>query len=161
MKLIKSLFIISISMLACYSANANTQKSKATAQEQSQTEKSLKQFSETISLRFGGVEINKVNNQSIVNFNYVVENKSKKKITQIHWETVYFYQDKAILVQDVPAPIKDGLKAKQSLPLVFSIPFDNLPEQAKTALSTQGAQISAQFRAKTITFSDGSKIEVK
>ena len=96
-----------------------------------------------------------------MSFKYIVENTSKKTINQLQWETTYFYQDVPILLQNVPVSIKGGLKSKESIPLFFSIPFDNLPQQAQEALSIQDVQILARFVAKKIVFSNGSKIEVK
>ncbi|KAE9534674.1 hypothetical protein [Ursidibacter arcticus] len=156
MKFIKSLLIISLSIFTSYSVQANTNSTKKT-QQQSQA---LKRFSDSISLRFMSIDL-KEDKQSTVSFNYILENKSKRTISQVHWATTYFHKDKPILVQNVPVSIKGGLKPKKGIPLEFSLPFKELPKEAQSALSIQGAKITAQFQAKKIVFSNGSKIEVK
>ncbi|MGX2970383.1 hypothetical protein [Ursidibacter sp. B-7004-1] len=156
MKFIKYLFIISFSIFTCYSVQANTNSTKHTQQQSP----ALKRFSNSISLRFIGIDL-KEDKKSTVSFNYILENKSKRTINQVQWATTYFYNDKPILVQNVPVSIKGGLKPKKGVPLEFSLPFKELPKEAQDALSIQGARITAQFQAKKIVFSNGSKIEVK
>lgn len=176
MKLIKSLTVLSLSTLMAFSAYANTQnnqkqpvkktqttktQSKQTKSAPASSEQQLKKFTDSISLRFMGIDVSEQNNQPQLNFKYEVQNTSKSSIKTIHWSTTYFRNGQAILVQDVPITFEKPFKPKVSVPLTFSVLWDNLPEIAKEAFLKSEGQVSTEFQAKTIIFWNGTKIEVK
>lgn len=187
MKLIKALTVLSLSALVSVSTYAEPNKPNTKPQAKKEqpaakkvqqntkakkevkkapvnnTEKQLKRFTDSLKLTYSGIEALENNGQPVINFNYVVQNTSKHNMKQIHWTATYIYNNQAVLVQDVPFTFEKPLKPKQSLPLTFSVPFVNLPHGAQVALSTPENRkaTSAQFQAKSIVFTNGTKIEVK
>lgn len=170
MKLIKSLLTFSVTTLLALSAHAEATKISPSVQEtnvqknatQTKTEKSLKQFTDAISVKFLGVEATgNEQNQVILNFKYAIENKSTRNIRTVHWATNYMSGDKVILVQDMPVSFKNNLMRGTTSEIVFSVPFNNLPQETQVLLSQKNASISAIHRAKSIVFSNGAKIIVQ
>lgn len=165
MKLLNTLLIASLSLFASHAALANTpakaQEKEAKTKAEISNEKALKQFSDTISLSLDEMGVSSVDNQNVVVFQYTIENKSKKVIKEVLWESIYYFQDKVVLTQALPLTLKDGLKPKTPTRLQLALPLDSLSAEAKEAFSKEGNKISSQFRARHIIFSDKSKIEVK
>lgn len=170
MKLIKSLLGMSLATLLAVSAHAEATKISPSVQEknvqknaaQTKTEQSLKQFTDAISVKFLGIDVSKdKNGQTILNFKYSVQNKSKRNIRTVHWATSYVYGNTVLLVQDMPVSFKNNLKRGTTSELVFSVPFNNLPKETQAILSQPNVTISANYQAKSIVFSNGAKIIVK
>ena len=136
------------------------QKQSPKAAPQLTSEQQLKRFTDSIALKFEGISINTQNNQKMVNFRYTLQNTSKKSITRVEWLAVYFYNNTPILAQDVPVELK-RLAPKKLQNLVFSLPFENLSPAAQQVFSNPQSEVAIQFQAKSITFSDKSKIVVK
>lgn len=169
MKLIKSLLTISLTTFLALSTYAETTKISPTVKEtnvqknaaQTKAEKSLKQFTDAISVKFLGVHTSKDDkNQIILNFKYTIENKSKRNIRTVHWATNYMVGNQVVLLQDMPVSFKDNLKRGTTSEIVFSVPFNNLPKETQALLSQPNVSINAIYQAKSIVFSNGAKIIV-
>ncbi|MDH2998441.1 hypothetical protein A1D22_10560 [Pasteurellaceae bacterium LFhippo2] len=145
--------------VSSYAAPAATQ--KAPQQTQQQTNKELKRFTDAVSVGFVGIKVSKENNADVLSFEYVIKNNSKRNIRSVYWASHYFQGNTKVLIQDVPAKFEKPLKVGASTSLTFSVPVANLPENVKQALASNKLSLSAQFQAKEIVFSNGSKITVK
>ncbi|AUI67040.1 MULTISPECIES: hypothetical protein [Glaesserella] len=170
MKLIKSLIAFSLTALLALVAHAETTKIAPKVEEksvqknaaQTKLDQNLKRFSDAITVKFLGINVTKDDkNQAILNFKYSVENKSKRNIRTVHWASNYMVGDKVILVQDMPVSFKNNLKRGTTSELVFSVPFNNLPKETQAILSQPQVAISANYQARSIVFSNGSKIIVQ
>lgn len=159
MNLIKSL-ILFVSLLFILPVSANTQQA-TTKKAQVTVDPQLKRFNESLGLKFIGIELTHNDGKAMVHFNYLLENRAKRTIKKVHWVTTYLHDNQVILIQDVPVTLSKPLTPKQSIPLDFSLPWDNLPANAQQALSSQNSVLSAEYQAKQIEFSNGSKITVK
>lgn len=160
MRLLKALALISLSSFMAFSLPAVANTAKQPSKTQQQADKNLKRFTSSIALRFDGIEVTSQNGQNIVNFKYTLQNTSKKSISDVEWITVYYHNNEAILMQNVPVSLKK-LEPKKARSLVFSIPFANLTPKAQQVFSNPNSKISSQFQAKSLTFTDKSKIVVQ
>ncbi|ABN74480.1 hypothetical protein [Actinobacillus pleuropneumoniae] len=169
MKHIKLLSTAVASFFLAFNAQAEGNKIQPTVEHKSVTknaplsakEKRLKQFNDSIGLRFFGYELAKnKEGQPMVSFKYSIENKTKRNIRIVQWAVNYVYNDKVILTQDAPVTFKDNLKRQTTAELAFAVPVSDLPQEAQAVFLNPQAQLSAQFEARQIVFSNGAKIIV-
>lgn len=162
MKLIKTFTILSLSALLSFSAQADVAKKETKTQKvQKKQVSELQRFTDTMALSFVGAVLEEKENQQVLTFKYQLENKSAKDIKMLHWATYYTYGDKVLLTQDIPIAFDNGFKSKQVIPMDFSIPWENLSQEMQQVILDEKKELSAQYQAKTIEFTDGSKIIVK
>lgn len=169
MKLLKTIVFLS-SAVFCLSANADVAKKDTkdmketkikVQQPQKEQVSELQRFTDTMALSFVGAVLEEKENQQVLTFKYQLENKSAKDIKMLHWATYYTYGDKVLLTQDIPIAFDNGFKSKQVIPMDFSIPWENLSQEMQQVILDEKKELSAQYQAKTIEFTDGSKIIVK
>lgn len=139
-----------------------TEKSVQKNAAQTKQDAELKRFTDTISVKFLGATVS-VNdqNQQILDFKYAVSNKSKRNIRSVHWKASYLHNNTAILEHDMPVSFKNNLKRNTTSEIVFSIPFSNLPEETQALLKQGSVNLGVRHEAKSIVFSNGSKILVQ
>lgn len=140
------------------SKGASTPKTTAPA---SNIDSKLAEFSKNVSLHFKGIKLTQENNQTYATFDYVLKNTSKRSIKKVHWITHYIANNQVILTQDVPLSFEQMIKPNQSIPLTFSVAWENLPAIAQQTFATNNEKISAYFEAKSITFSNNRQIIVE
>lgn len=163
MKLFSVLTVLSLSSFLAIS-NAQAAKNNGdlllgiTPQTQQPTQ--LQQFSDAFSLRFINATTENQQGKVILKFQYQVENRSPKAIKQVHWVTYYTYNDQVLLTQDLPLSF-NNFKPNSSLPIDFSIAWENLPQAMKETIADSSKQIVPQYQAKSIEFVDGSRIDVE
>ncbi|QLB20586.1 hypothetical protein A6B43_03100 [Vespertiliibacter pulmonis] len=141
------------------SAKANTNKKAVPVADTGERE--LKRFTDSLELKFVGVETKEVNNEKVVSFNYSLKNKSKNTMKKVHWATILIFNQQPILILDEPIAFGGGFKAGSALPISYTIPFSQLPQVAQQVLSDPKNKFTIQFQAKEIDFTNGKKIIVK
>ncbi len=166
----KSLIIASLSAFITMSVQAEvvqiTPKVEEKAIKKSPTptkaERSLKNFTDNLDVKFLGVELSKDSSgQTLVNFQYSAENKSSRNMRIVSWKTSYIHNNKLILLQDTPVSFKDNLKRKTTSLLAFSVPLNGLPQEIQAILTEPNVQITAHIQPQQILFSNGAKILVQ
>lgn len=125
------------------------------------TKRELKRFTDSLELKFMGVETKEVNNEKVINFNYSLKNKSKKTMKKVRWETILVFNQQPILILDYPITFKSGFKAGAVSPVSYTASFNQLPQVAQQVLSDPKNHVTIQFQAKEINFTNGKKIIVK
>ncbi|WP_373817816.1 hypothetical protein [Glaesserella sp.] len=169
MKLHQSLLAVLLSVGVVAYAQAEVVKITPTVEEKavkknispSKAERSLKNFTDNIDVKYLGVELGQdKNGQTVVNFKYSAENKSTRNMRIVHWKASYIYNNKLILIQDTPVSFKDNLKRKTTSELVFTVPLKSLPDDVQAILSEPDVQLSAHLQPQSILYSNGAKILV-
>jgi len=159
-----------ISMLVAMNSYAEGNKIQPTVEHKSTTknaplsakEAKLKQFNDSIALGFSGYELARNNQgQPMLSFKYSIENKTKRNIRIVQWAVNYIHNGKVILTQDAPVTFKDNLKRQTTAELAFAVPVSELPPEAQAIFLGGKAELTAQFEARQIVFSNGAKIIVK
>ncbi|WP_150540257.1 hypothetical protein [Actinobacillus vicugnae] len=124
-------------------------------------EANQKRFNDSVALRFFGYELTQdPQGQPMLSFKYTIENKAKRNIRIVQWAVNYIYDGQIILTQDTPVTFKDNLKRRTTAELVFSVPLSELSPEAQAVFKNPQVQLNAQFEARQIVFSNGSKIIV-
>ena len=179
MKLLKSIaFILLSSILAVSTANAEddsiqqkeTQKSvqqknkKDTKRgKNSKGDKNLKLFNESVNIKISQANIvADDNNKQVLQLTYLVENKSiDNDIQALHWVTGFVSNKTTFFIQDMPAKFQTVIKSGTKLEFISIIPFDEMPENARKIFLSKNAKIDSVIGAKSLTFTDGKKIDIK
>ena len=179
MKLLKSIaFILLSSILAVSTANAendskqqkNTQKSvqqknkKDTKRDKnSKDNENLKLFNESVNIKISQANIvADDNNKQALRLTYLVENKSADNdILALHWVTGFVSNKTTFFIQDMPAKFQTVIKRGTKLEFISIIPFDEMPENVREIFLSKDAKIDSVIGAKSLTFTDGKKIDIK
>ena len=179
MKLLKSIaFILLSSILAVSTANAEddsiqqkeTQKSvqqknkKDTKRgKNSKGDKNLKLFNESVNIKISQANIvADDNNKQALQLTYLVENKSTDNdIQALHWVTGFVSNKTTFFIQDMPAKFQTIIKRGTKLEFISIIPFDEMPENVREIFLSKDAKIDSVIGAKSLTFTDGKKIDIK
>ena len=179
MNLLKSIaFILLSSILAVSTANAendskqqkNTQKSvqqknkKDTKRDKnSKDNENLKLFNESVNIKISQANIvADDNNKQALQLTYLVENKSADNdILALHWVTGFVSNKTTFFIQDMPAKFQTVIKSGTKLEFISIIPFDEMPENVREIFLSKDAKIDSVIGAKSLTFADGKKIDIK
>ncbi len=179
MNLLKSIaFILLSSILAVSTANAendskqqkNTQKSvqqknkKDTKRDKnSKGNENLKLFNESVNIKISQANIvADDNNKQALRLTYLVENKSADNdILALHWVTGFVSNKTTFFIQDMPAKFQTVIKRGTKLEFISIIPFDKMPENVRKIFLSKDAKIDSVIGAKSLTFTDGEKIDIK
>lgn len=179
MNLLKSIaFILLSSILAVSTANAendskqqkNTQKSvqqknkKDTKRDKnSKDNENLKLFNESVNIKISQANIvADDNNKQALRLTYLVENKSADNdILALHWVTGFVSNKTTFFIQDMPAKFQTVIKRGTKLEFISIIPFDEMPENVREIFLSKDAKIDSVIGAKSLTFTDGKKIDIK
>ena len=179
MNLLKSIaFILLSSILAVSTANAendskqqkNTQKSvqqknkKDTKRDKnSKGNENLKLFNESVNIKISQANIvADDNNKQALQLTYLVENKSTDNdIQALHWVTGFVSNKTTFFIQDMPAKFQTIIKGGTKLEFISIIPFDEMPENVREIFLSKDAKIDSVIGAKSLTFTDGKKIDIK
>ena len=179
MNLLKSIAFILLSfILAVSTANAendskqqkNTQKSvqqknkKDTKRDKySKGNENLKLFNESVNIKISQANIvADDNNKQALRLTYLVENKSADNdILALHWVTGFVSNKTTFFIQDMPAKFQTIIKGGTKLEFISIIPFDEMPENVREIFLSKDAKIDSVIGAKSLTFTDGKKIDIK
>ena len=189
MKLLKSIaFILFSSILAVSTANAEndskqqkkTQTQKSSQQKNKKDEKNskddknkktekreedqnLKLFNESVKIKISQANIvADDNNKQALQLTYLVENKSTDNdIQALHWVTGFVSNKTTFFIQDMPAKFQTIIKRGTKLEFISIIPFDEMPENVREIFLSKDAKIDSVIGAKSLTFTDGKKIDIK
>ncbi|QIM62247.1 hypothetical protein A1D29_02430 [Pasteurellaceae bacterium Orientalotternb1] len=121
----------------------------------------LQQFVNSLELRFTGIKLHSINDEIIVEFNYELRNKTAVGIKRVHWKTDYIADGQTFFTQNEPLIFPQSLASNEPLPLTFSASLKQFPQNIKEILLNQRELVSTQFQAKSIEFSNGTKIIVE
>ena len=174
MNLLKSIaFILLSSILAVSTANAendskqqqNTQKSvqQKNKKDTKKGNENLKLFNESVNIKISQANIvADDNNKQALRLTYLVENKSTDNdIQALHWVTGFVSNKTTFFIQDMPAKFQTVIKRGTKLEFISIIPFDEMPENARKIFLSKNAKIDSVIGAKSLTFTDGKKIDIK
>lgn len=174
MNLLKSIaFILLSSILAVSTANAendskqqkNTQKSvqQKNKKDTKKGNENLKLFNESVNIKISQANIvADDNNKQALRLTYLVENKSADNdIQELHWVTGFVSNKTTFFIQDMPAKFQTVIKRGTKLEFISIIPFDEMPENARKIFLSKNAKIDSVIGAKSLTFTDGKKIDIK
>ena len=174
MKLLKSIaFILLSSILAVSTANAEddsiqqkkTQKSvqQKNKKDTKRGNENLKLFNESVNIKISQANIvADDNNKQALRLTYLVENKSTDNdIQALHWVTGFVSNKTTFFIQDMPAKFQTVIKRGTKLEFISIIPFDEMPENARKIFLSKNAKIDSVIGAKSLTFTDGKKIDIK
>ena len=174
MNLLKSIaFILLSSILAVSTANAendskqqkNTQKSvqQKNKKDTKKGNENLKLFNESVNIKISQANIvADDNNKQALRLTYLVENKSADNdIQALHWVTGFVSNKTTFFIQDMPAKFQTVIKRGTKLEFISIIPFDEMPENARKIFLSKNAKIDSVIGAKSLTFTDGKKIDIK
>ena len=91
-----------------------------------------------------------------------MENKSADNdILALHWVTGFVSNKTTFFIQDMPAKFQTVIKRGTKLEFISIIPFDEMPENARKIFLSKNAKIDSVIGAKSLTFTDGEKIDIK
>ena len=174
MNLLKPIaFILLSSILAVSTANAendskqqkNTQKSvqQKNKKDTKKGNENLKLFNESVNIKISQANIvADDNNKQALRLTYLVENKSTDNdIQALHWVTGFVSNKTTFFIQDMPAKFQTVIKRGTKLEFISIIPFDEMPENARKIFLSKNAKIDSVIGAKSLTFTDGKKIDIK
>ena len=174
MNLLKSIaFILLSSILAVSTANAendskqqqNTQKSvqQKNKKDTKKGNENLKLFNESVNIKISQANIvADDNNKQALRLTYLVENKSTDNdIQALHWVTGFVSNKTTFFIQDMPAKFQTIIKRGTKLEFISIIPFDEMPENVREIFLSKDAKIDSVIGAKSLTFTDGKKIDIK
>lgn len=125
--------------------------------------KNLKLFNDSVSIKVAQANIvENDDKQQALRLTYSVENKTTDAdIQALHWVTGFVSNNNTFYVQDMPAKFQDAVKRGNKLEFISIIPFEQMPENARKIFLSQDAKIDSLIGAKSLTFADGQKIEIK
>lgn len=124
-------------------------------------ESPLQQFVNSLELRFIGIKLHAMNDEIMVEFNYELRNKTAVGIKKVHWTTDYIAEGQTFFTQNEPLIFPQSLATNEPLPLTFSASLKQFPQNIKEILLNQRELVTTQFHAKSIEFSNGTKIIVE
>ena len=131
--------------------------------EKREEDQNLKLFNESVKIKIS--QANTVaddNNKQALRLTYLVENKSTDNdIQALHWVTGFVSNKTTFFIQDMPAKFQTVIKRGTKLEFISIIPFDEMPENARKIFLSKNAKIDSVIGAKSLTFTDGKKIDIK
>lgn len=121
----------------------------------------LKLFNNTVSIRLvSGQIIN--NNAPALQLIYTIENKDKKKsMSSITWVGAFAYNEQVFFSQEMPVKFNTPLEPHKKIDITITYPFEQISENAQMIFLNQQQKIQTVYGAKNITFTNGTKIDVK
>ena len=121
----------------------------------------LKLFNNTVSIRLvSGQIIN--NNAPALQLIYTIENKDKKKsMSSITWVGAFAYNEQVFFSQEMPVKFNTPLEPHKKIDITITYPFEQISENAQMIFLNQQQKIQIVYGAKNITFTNGTKIDVK
>ena len=131
--------------------------------EKREEDQNLKLFNESVKIKISQANIvADDNNKQALRLTYLVENKSADNdILALHWVTGFVSNKTTFFIQDMPAKFQTVIKRGTKLEFISIIPFDEMPENARKIFLSKNAKIDSVIGAKSLTFTDGKKIDIK
>ena len=131
--------------------------------EKREEDQNLKLFNESVKIKISQANIvADDNNKQALQLTYLVENKSTDNdIQALHWVTGFVSNKTTFFIQDMPAKFQTIIKRGTKLEFISIIPFDEMPENARKIFLSKNAKIDSVIGAKSLTFTDGKKIDIK
>ena len=131
--------------------------------EKREEDQNLKLFNESVKIKISQANIvADDNNKQALQLTYLVENKSADNdILALHWVTGFVSNKTTFFIQDMPAKFQTIIKRGTKLEFISIIPFDEMPENARKIFLSKNAKIDSVIGAKSLTFTDGKKIDIK
>ena len=131
--------------------------------EKREEDQNLKLFNESVKIKISQANIvADDNNKQALRLTYLVENKSADNdILALHWVTGFVSNKTTFFIQDMPAKFQTIIKRGTKLEFISIIPFDEMPENARKIFLSKNAKIDSVIGAKSLTFTDGKKIDIK
>ena len=131
--------------------------------EKREEDQNLKLFNESVKIKISQANIvADDNNKQALQLTYLVENKSTDNdIQALHWVTGFVSNKTTFFIQDMPAKFQTVIKRGTKLEFISIIPFDEMPENARKIFLSKNAKIDSVIGAKSLTFTDGKKIDIK
>ena len=131
--------------------------------EKREEDQNLKLFNESVKIKISQANIvADDNNKQALRLTYLVENKSTDNdIQALHWVTGFVSNKTTFFIQDMPAKFQTIIKRGTKLEFISIIPFDEMPENVREIFLSKDAKIDSVIGAKSLTFTDGKKIDIK
>ena len=131
--------------------------------EKREEDQNLKLFNESVKIKISQANIvADDNNKQALQLTYLVENKSTDNdIQALHWVTGFVSNKTTFFIQDMPAKFQTIIKGGTKLEFISIIPFDEMPENVREIFLSKDAKIDSVIGAKSLTFTDGKKIDIK
>ena len=131
--------------------------------EKREEDQTLKLFNESVKIKISQANIvADDNNKQALQLTYLVENKSADNdILALHWVTGFVSNKTTFFIQDMPAKFQTVIKRGTKLEFISIIPFDEMPENVREIFLSKDAKIDSVIGAKSLTFTDGKKIDIK
>ena len=131
--------------------------------EKREEDQNLKLFNESVKIKISQANIvADDNNKQALQLTYLVENKSTDNdIQALHWVTGFVSNKTTFFIQDMPAKFQTIIKRGTKLEFISIIPFDKMPENVRKIFLSKDAKIDSVIGAKSLTFTDGKKIDIK
>lgn len=131
--------------------------------EKREEDQNLKLFNESVKIKISQANIvADDNNKQALQLTYLVENKSTDNdIQALHWVTRFVSNKTTFFIQDMPAKFQTIIKGGTKLEFISIIPFDEMPENVREIFLSKDAKIDSVIGAKSLTFTDGKKIDIK
>ncbi len=131
--------------------------------EKREEDQNLKLFNESVKIKISQANIvADDNNKQALQLTYLVENKSTDNdIQALHWVTGFVSNKTTFFIQDMPAKFQTIIKRGTKLEFISIIPFDEMPENVREIFLSKDTKIDSVIGAKSLTFTDGKKIDIK
>ena len=131
--------------------------------EKREEDQNLKLFNESVKIKISQANIvADDNNKQALQLTYLVENKSTDNdIQALHWVTGFVSNKTTFFIQDMPAKFQTIIKRGTKLEFISIMPFDEMPENVREIFLSKDAKIDSVIGAKSLTFTDGKKIDIK
>lgn len=129
---------------------------KAATAKKKATLEPIQQFNNAVGLKFLGVNTITQNGQEMLIFKYDLTNTSKKNIKKVHWTNHYFQNGKVVWSLDAPVNFETSLKPNGAVSLNLPVPFAEI----KKRLAGDKVELQSQFQARSVEFTDGTKVIV-
>ena len=131
--------------------------------EKREEDQNLKLFNESVKIKISQANIvADDNNKQALQLTYLVDNKSTDNdIQALHWVTGFVSNKTTFFIQDMPAKFQTIIKRGTKLEFISIIPFDEMPENVREIFLSKDSKIDSVIGAKSLTFTDGKKIDIK
>lgn len=182
MKLIKSLFVVSLAALigttSAY-AETNTKTTKQAKQQQTAKQQKAKKqakkknapltdaqaldlFNKSIGIRLVARDLitNKDGSKS-VSLVYDIENRGDKGIKSVNWVNVYAVDKTIFHQQGIPLQFEKPFASKAKFRINLELAVNSLSKEAQAIFSDPNQRISSVTVARQIVFADGKKVDIK
>lgn len=121
----------------------------------------LNEFNQNVGIKLTQRNTATENDQPIVILTYEVTNRGQDHIQNLNWLSAFTVDNQIFFVQEIQTNLDKAITSKQAENITVVLPFNQLPDNAKSIFATPEIPIGHLTVAKQIDFTNGKQIIVK